>query len=74
MYVYTQVDLPKFKAGDLVRISGDMEKVQSLQHGHGDWSDGVLLVRGKEILMHLCGVQCGDEPQYVNVIISGPFI
>ena len=42
--VVLQVDVPHFRVGDLVRISGDLEKVQSLQHGHGDWSDGVLLV------------------------------
>ena len=47
-----QVDLPQFKPGDLVKISGDLEKVQRLQHGHGDWSDGVLLVRGW-VLLHV---------------------
>ena len=46
LVVCMQVDLPQFKTGDLVRISGDLEKVRSLQHGHGDWSDAVLLVRG----------------------------
>ena len=39
-----QVDLPQFKVGDLVRVSGDLEKVQSLQQGHGGWSNAVLLV------------------------------
>lgn len=40
-----QVDIPRFKVGDTVRVSGDVDKVQSLQHGHGNWSEGVLLVR-----------------------------
>ena len=48
LVVCMQVDLPQFKTGDLVRISGDLEKVRSLQHGHGDWSDAVLLVRERE--------------------------
>ena len=50
--VTIQVDVPRFKVGDLVRISGDLEKVQRLQGGHGDWSDGVLLVRGGGGIMH----------------------
>ena len=39
-----QVGTPQFKIGDLVRVSSDMEKVRSLQQGHGDWSNAVVLV------------------------------
>ena len=43
--MFLKVDLPQFKPGDVVKISGDVEKVQNLQIGHGDWSDPILLVR-----------------------------
>jgi ankyrin repeat protein len=42
-----KVGTPQFKIGDLVRVSSDMEKVRSLQQGHGDWSDAVVLMMGE---------------------------
>ena len=42
--ITVQVDMPRFKVGDLVKVSSDMEKMQNLQQGHGDWSNAVLLV------------------------------
>ena len=40
-----QVNVPQFMVGDLVRVSSDLAKVQSLQSGHGEWNESVVLVR-----------------------------
>ncbi|KAI8485137.1 Receptor-interacting serine/threonine-protein kinase 4 [Branchiostoma belcheri] len=36
-----------FKEGDIVRFSDDVEKLKTLQEGHGGWNDGMNLVAGK---------------------------
>ena len=33
-----------FEVGDLVQISSDLETVKSLQSGHGEWEDSMILV------------------------------
>lgn len=40
-----QVDVPIFKFGDVVRVIEDMSLVFSLQEGHGQWNDDMVLVR-----------------------------
>ena len=42
-----------FALGDQVNVDLDLEIVQSLQHGHGGWTDGmfeVILSTGKKII------------------------
>jgi len=34
----------QFVVGDLVQISSDIEKVKSLQRGHGEWAEAMLPV------------------------------
>ena len=37
-------DKCSFKVGDFVRISDDLERVKTLQRGHGEWVDSMLPV------------------------------
>lgn len=34
------------RVGDVVNIDLDLEVVQSLQHGHGGWTEGMFEVEG----------------------------
>ena len=36
--------LSEFQVGDLVTVDLDLEIVQSLQNGHGGWTDGMFEV------------------------------
>ena len=38
----TEKNEPSFRVGDVVRIDLDLESVQSLQQGHGGWSDTMM--------------------------------
>lgn len=40
-----QVDVPVLKVGDVVRLSDDMTEVRKLQKGHGEWVEGMAVVR-----------------------------
>jgi len=40
-------DKCSFKVGDFVRISDDLERVKTLQRGHGEWVDSMLPALGK---------------------------
>ena len=42
--LFVQVDAPRFRAGDLARVSDDMTLVYDLQQGHGDWGENTVLV------------------------------
>lgn len=42
---HMQVDVPVLKVGDVVRLSDDMTEVRKLQKGHGEWVEGMAVVR-----------------------------
>lgn len=37
-------DIYGFQVGDFVKISGDRERVHSLQEGHGEWVESMVQV------------------------------
>ena len=39
-----QVDVPMFRAGDLVSIMEDRAEVSKLQKGHGEWREDMTAV------------------------------
>ena len=43
-----------FSISDQVNVDLDLEIVQSLQHGHGGWTDGMFEVRTKHLQHSTC--------------------
>lgn len=33
--------MKRYKVGDLIKISSDIQKVKDLQRGHGEWTDNM---------------------------------
>lgn len=45
----------QFQVGDYVQICSDLERIKSLQRGHGEWAEAMLPVRTEH-----ANRKCGD--------------
>ena len=50
-----QVDVPMFRAGDVVSIMEDRAEVSKLQKGHGEWNEEMTAVRNNLQILVLQG-------------------